>query len=345
MKILLRADGSKRVGMGHIKRCSIIASYLLYSKHIDSILVTKNNAETVNFINNNSTIDVIYIDENINSIDEEKLLANIVESRNVSFIILDLLEKHLMESYISAIRRIGVPVSAIVDDSAYREIDVDLILNGNPNQLDYDYSSATGKYLIGPNYFIMDPRYGNMGPVNTDKNIRCLLTVGGSDHNDIIFDAIDALSAIDKIDEIVIVTSRSTGYINRLHSHVMRTKKAVKLFVDIDSLVDVFAYCSIALTAGGNTLFERIASGIPGATICQLPRQMEIADRFAALKVNCNFGYGIDLTKDKIEHFMGSFINNSDGLNEQYKYCRRIVGGNGVMLYTNELLPIIGQQL
>ena len=60
----------------------------------------------------------------------------------------------------------------------------------------------------------------------------------------------------------------------------------IEIHLDVESLFFYWQTCGLAITAGGNTLFERIASGIPGATICQLQRQMEIANSFENFKVN-----------------------------------------------------------
>ena len=40
----------------------------------------------------------------------------------------------------------------------------------------------------------------------------------------------------------------------------------------------------------GNTLFERITSGTPGATLCQLERQNQIAYNFEEIGCNINLG-------------------------------------------------------
>jgi len=342
-KFLLRADGSKDIGMGHLSRCCLIANYLFAEKNIQSIIVIRNNIAANFFISNKCKTAIIhYIDNNSSCEDELACVSDLVTNENISLILLDLLETNLTDQYISGLYENNIPISAIIDDSERRVVDVDLILNGNPNQAEFDYSKEKGKYLLGAACFIMDSSYAE-NPIRNKTPGNCiLLTLGGSDHNNLIFGVLDVLMNIPDVSEVVILTSKSTGYFDELSRFVNDQSKKIRLYNDVPILQPYWAECDLAITAGGNTLFERIASGVPGASICQLPRQMEIADKFEVMGVNRNIGYGPEIESDILMKSISDFIANDSNHLKQQKKCREIITGNGIKLFSNELFKLIG---
>ncbi len=185
----------------------------------------------------------------------------------------------------------------------------------------------------------MSTEYEN---INFSKHInkrfkKMLLTLGCSDHNDLIFKVLLALERVDEIQEIVIISSNATGYIDHLKEYLRRSSKKTKLLLDVPSIAPYFNKVDIALTAGGNTLFERIASHIPGATICQLKRQMEIANCFEELKVNYNIGFGPELSAIDIQEKAKSFIKNYKKQLIQYEQSIKIIDGKGLKRFCERL--------
>ena len=342
-KVIIRADGSKDIGMGHLNRCALIANYLQLTKNIGSVIVTINNPEAKSFIEKKlNKTEIFYIDD-LSEHSGLSEIKDIVNTENISIIILDLLEHNLTNYYLNILKKNQLPIAAISDDSEYREIDVDLILNGNPNQEQFNYSRCMGKYLTGPSYFIMDPAYANSIIHKKNKGTRVLVTLGGSDHNNLIFKVLPVLIDSSIISEVIIITSQSTGYLYKLKNILNTLNGNIKLYSDVESLVTYWGICDVALTAGGNSLFERIASGIPGATICQLTRQMEIADKFEKIGVNKNIGFGPDLSNLDIKKVVNEFMNDKLEHASQIKKCRETVSGNGLRYFVDELCVLMGK--
>jgi len=342
-KILIRADGSKDIGMGHLSRCCLIANYLFAEKNIQSIIIIRNDIAAKNFISNKCKAAIIhYIDNNLPHKAELACISAIVSKESILLILLDLLETNLTDQYISGLYENNIPVSAIIDDSERRIIDVDLILNGNPNQDRFDYGEERGEYLLGASYFIMDPSYADNSIISKTPGSRILLTLGGSDHNNLIFAVLDVLVNISSVSEVVILTSKSTGYSDELSKFVNDQSKKIRLYIDVPTLQPYWSECDLAITAGGNTLFERIASGVPGASICQLPRQMEIADKFEVMGVNRNIGYGPEIESDILMKSINDFITDDSSHLKQQQKCREIITGSGIKLFSNELIKLVG---
>ncbi len=86
----------------------------------------------------------------------------------------------------------------------------------------------------------------------------------------------------------------------------------------------------MAITAGGNTLFERIATRLPGATLCQLNLQMKHAESFERLGVNVNLGYGPDLDHDLLCAKLNRFLYDSAEHKRQHSRASDIIDAKGL---------------
>ncbi len=341
-RVLIRADGAKSQGMGHLNRCYLLANYLQHKYNLEAILLTKENIATRDFLSNkDQPLETIYLKSQSSYQDEIDIIYDFVHNKNIKLLLLDLLEVETEPSYLKMLERIDIPVCVISDDSHYHEFPASLIINGNPNQLPNKYFKFKERYLIGPRYFIMDERYSKL--VKKYKNSsNILVSLGGSDHNDIMFVVLKSLIRSEYVDKIVVISSQSTGYANKLEKLALDIKDVeIELHFDVESLATFWNTCGLAITAGGNTLFERIASGTPGATVCQLPRQMEIANSFESLNVNVNFGFGAALSEDELSNSINKFLKNDHCHSLQRKMSRKIVPGNGLELCSQQIVQLI----
>jgi spore coat polysaccharide biosynthesis predicted glycosyltransferase SpsG len=338
--IVFRADGAKKVGMGHLNRCMLLADYLRYNYNILTTILTKLNSESRTFIEEkNNVSNVVYLKEGCSVKDEIESIA-LIKKKPV-LVVLDLLQVEEGDYYLNLLNELDIKICVISDDSNYHEFFANLIINGNPNQKSDEYKNTReSRYLIGSKFFIMDWRYGHIK--NKCRSIsHVIVSIGGSDHNDILFMTLEALLKVPIVKEILVISSKSTGYTDKLNKFIAdHPEKNIKVHLDVDSLVNYWGKFGIALSAGGNTLFERISSGIPGATICQISRQMEIANAFERLGVNVNLGYGPKLTQCQLNTSMFNFFINVKNHAKQRNFADKVVAGNGLKYCAVEIMKL-----
>lgn len=339
---LIRADASKQVGMGHLARACLIADMLKKRFKISAKLIIKKDHSAESFIRKYK-IERIYLPNSLTKRKEIELLRKIIKKEKPKIFFIDLLDYDSDFLYTSSIRDLGCLLVVITDNSDKRLINADLIINGNPCQLEKYYFRVTGKYLLGPKYFIMDTLYEKIKPKNRSGCVRkILLNFGGSDQNNLMFRVLDVFKDSALNLSFLIVISEASGYETMLMKYLKNFSFKHSLLVDTKSLAPLWKKCDLALTAGGNTLFERIASGIPGATLCQLKRQMEIADCFEILGVNFNLGFGPNITDELLSRRIINFINNRKEHQLQRQRCRKILDGKGLRRFTDEIHKLMG---
>lgn len=330
-KFFIRADGGKNLGMGHINRINIIANYLFDKFELDSVLITREDYATEKFLSGRHFPGKVFtLTSEVSDKDEAEFIQRMLSDQQCSFIILDILEEYVTREYLDKLRQSGLVVCVITDSSYYQSFNSELIVNGNPNQDEFSYFGELGTYMTGPDYFLMGPEYAHYDADVKSADFDVLLTLGGSDHNNLIFTLLQILENAHEVESMIIITSKATGYYEELVKVVKKIPLKVELLSDIPSLAPYWSKAGLAITAGGNTLFERIASSTPGATLCQLTRQQEIAEKFEEMGVNYNLGYGPEISETRLADRLFDFLDDHDNHHQQKEKARSVVDGRGL---------------
>ena len=80
-KILIRADGSKDIGMGHLSRCCLIANYFFDVKNIESVIIAYRNNAAENFLTlKNKAAKIHYLDIGSSIENELEIISSLVKS-------------------------------------------------------------------------------------------------------------------------------------------------------------------------------------------------------------------------------------------------------------------------
>ena len=332
--VLIRADGSKDIGMGHINRALIISNYLATTKGSFCTLITKISDSTKIFLESklefdNKFLNVIWIPEHTTLDEEIEFILNFQKSNATSFFVIDLLEESRPQNYVNSFKNKKIKIMLFSDSSKADNSYCDYFINGNPC-LDAN-SFADNKYNIkrfcGIENFIMSENhiFHEANDPSKLKKYRLLVTIGATDHNNILFKVLRSLDKVKKEHEIevLVVASDAAGYSEDLKNILKSSTFDSNLKINLKCLSEVWEMADIAITAGGNTLFERVAAGLPGMTVTQLARQSKISERFEELDVNTHIGFGPDLELDFISNRVNNFLSNKEAQRNQFLNCKR----------------------
>jgi len=230
------ADGSKSIGMGHLSRACLLASFFKTFMEFSTTIVMKPDRHAEQFIHNRKVKTLLLPRSQL-------AIPNILNFMQTRFdnlpalFVLDVLNPEDYQDVIRQLRRLGCLTVVVFDESEKTAIEADIVVNGNPHQLDYDHSHSPGCYLVGPKYFIMDSAYGSIEvttPKRTIKNV--LVTVGGTDQNGLLFPLMDAINQIRSEAHFKIVTSKASGYCKQLHSFLQGLSLSTEVLVDVSGL-------------------------------------------------------------------------------------------------------------
>jgi UDP-2,4-diacetamido-2,4,6-trideoxy-beta-L-altropyranose hydrolase len=347
MRLLFRCDGAKEIGMGHVARDITLANELTrrYDVEVGFVCI---DSLPVRKLLDRAGYPCHTLPARI-SIQEEKLRTQeIVGSLGASCVVVDLLHLDIDSQFMASLRATAGYLVAITDDSFPRHIAADLVVNGNPNQRHDSYANSEGVlYLLGPDFFIMDPSYPGLRarPLNfSTEPTSVFVSMGGSDNNDLVLLVVDALERIDSLLEVTVVTGVAFGPEAELRRRVETARHRYVLRSNVTDFPDLLAAADLAITAGGNTLFNRLCVGTPGVVVCQLDRQNEIATAFASKGATANLGMWDRVSSGDIADAAQGLLRSKRAREAMSTAGRNMVDGRGCERVAGEIGRGLGLQ-
>lgn len=279
MKICIRADGGRYIGMGHIMRTLVLAKEfksrgceVFYACRVDKPLSEKYNAgiEKIKL----EGFEVVEIEEN--------KLKEHIKSINADCIITD--SYCVDEEYFNILKK-KFKVSGCLDDENICEyFNVDFLINQNPyaEALNYKVSSCT-KMLLGTKYVILRDEFRNIKEKNISKYIKdIMITVGGSDNNNLSEKIIKNFKNLEEYNFHLVIGS---GFIYKDELKKYENNN-VKLYENA-IMSKLMEKCDVAISSCGTTLYELAACGTPTIGIVVADNQVmaaETMDRLGIIK-------------------------------------------------------------
>lgn len=327
-KICCRCLTEIKTGYGNFNRCLILAKQL-----------KKNNIETIFLIDDNNKI--------INELKHNKILYSIIPKNytknNEHFFILNFLKKMKLDTIIIDMRQYGEFLSKIlnqnnkqiilIDDLWSKRIYSDLFFNTTNvfNFEDYKIMNNSSQIFLGLKYYPLNKEFikyrKNYSKIKNKNILNLVITMGGSDPNDLTYELLKIVKNIDRINICVIVGPLYTN-LKKLKTLIQK-RKNITIINSPKNFVKELSKADIALTSGGNTLFEAIALGIPTIVIPAFRHEILYAKEFSKQKCIINLGFH-QKNKKKIQYTLNKMITDIKLRKELSRSTSKIIDGNGL---------------
>ncbi|MDC3293778.1 UDP-2,4-diacetamido-2,4,6-trideoxy-beta-L-altropyranose hydrolase [Alphaproteobacteria bacterium] len=260
--IIFRVDAHPDVALGHLKRC-ISLSIQLQKLGYNSVFVCFDDKSSIDLLefSDQSYVAIPYkVNQNESRHLEIEILFDL-HSRN-SVIILDSYD--CTDIYFDALRQ-KFSIIVYIDDLGF-DFPVDLVINPlfmeNVNYLN------SKNQLLGLSYMILSQEYANT-PDNKDiqspKSL--VVTMGGIDHYNLSVRAIKMLEEINQDIVIDVVVGPFYENLNLIVEAKAKSKSTINIHQNLQGLYSLFSRASFGLSAGGNTIFELVATATPSVGI------------------------------------------------------------------------------
>jgi UDP-2,4-diacetamido-2,4,6-trideoxy-beta-L-altropyranose hydrolase len=264
MKIAIKADGGKEIGMGHIMRTMVLAKEL-------------NKYHEVFYICNN--------DEKYRSGRERVEAAgfNIYSNFAVSADILIIDSYDVNEEYFRFVKRY-FRYTIYIDDLNSFFHPVDLLINQNINASSLGYTEPNT--LLGPNYALLREEFKEISPKKSkSKAYNVLITMGGADPYNLTEVILNYIKSLNCTKHVVI----GPAFNNR--EGTLNINSPSIAFYDNADMKQLMQKCDIAISAFGSTIYELCACGTPTLGIIIVDNQSKVAERFHDIGIIKNLGY------------------------------------------------------
>jgi spore coat polysaccharide biosynthesis predicted glycosyltransferase SpsG len=112
-------------------------------------------------------------------------------------------------------------------------------------------------------------------------------------------------------------------------------------FLESEDFAQKMASAKVSITASGNTLFERVAYGVPGLSVAQFPRQDRIGWAFQNMGLTKHLGLGTEVEPRRLIGALHHLINDQYEMQAQIAATSDISMRSGAAEIVNAVQDLI----
>lgn len=352
-KILFRADGSCKLGLGHIMRCLSLAQYFRM-EGINSLFVIKDHDRRIAELVVSYGFEVESLPANINCNEDSARTIEITKQNGVKILLTDLSNSEMMSipdayaQYFKNIKQAGIFSLAIdgldvdcISKKTAVSADIVVIPYCGAEKANYHFSPFT-RPLLGPSYFIfrqdiINAAAGNAGIIKGKaKNI--FITMGGGDPCNLSVKALRAFAKNGRNGlnvRIAVGKAFSSSAVRELESIVANSSSDAYVLENMgatpqaNNFVQSLFWADVVVTAAGLTKYEAILLGKPTLIISHDKIVETSSELFCRETGAIHLGCHERVSESRIIDAVNKLIEDDNLRVEMYERGRRILDGKG----------------
>jgi len=344
--IWIRADGGSSLGLGHIMRCLSVADELKDRGGEVCFVLADESAVPVLEARKQRYI-VLHSDFSRMEEELDRLLPLLL-GEGPGPVLVD--SYYVTERYISCLRE-HVPV-AYMDDMCTLRYPVDMLINYNIFAAADLYSPAVSRegcrMLLGPLYAPLRREFTGKNYVVRDRVKSVLLTTGGSDPYNLAGRFLEKLLRMPECAELdyYVVSGMYNDKLPGLKK--LETEHGnVHVRVNEAHMGELMQKCDVAVTAGGSTMYEMSAIGVPVICFSFVDNQERIVRGYLEKGLVCFAGNYLTQGEEMLEGGAEALKALSADRTARMRYSaaqRRLTDGQGAGRIAEEIMGGLGKR-
>lgn len=305
-KLIFRADGSPKIGLGHIMRCLAIAEMLRGMFKISFAI--QNPSPSILKLLQQESISIINLPETFNyNIDRENFIKHLT---NQEIIILD--GYSFESSYQLSLKKHCRKLIAIDDLVEWHQY-ADVVINHNSNIKATDYQAEKyTKFLIGTQYALLRQVFLNAHSgtytLNSNPIKNIFVNLGGADPDNVTYRVVEDLINISPELKIIAVLGSANMFREKFS---LFDNSNIKLHQNLtaDKLVHLIRDSDIAIVSCSTISYEVATLKKPFIGIVTAKNQISLCDFYKKEKI------ALDVLE---KNYIGSELKNALNKSELY---------------------------
>jgi len=308
-RILIRVDGSKEIGLGHIYRMRALAH----------ALTEKDNQ--VFFLSQADEIANRLLKEtNLNCYTFSPSLFNSILRRVLEDVKPDLILQDILETSTSLMQNLRESVKAKIinfDDVGAGLVMSEGVINGLAFQWKpYKVKPAPIPLYEGPQYMILQPEIDRfIGRKNGVKGVpdqasRLLLSFGGTDALQLTEPVLEAINQIQQKLFVTVHLGPGKKSTDRLKTALDNSPHKIQIAQSVRDIFKYFSESDLVVCAGGITLYELAAMGIPSISIAAEVHEISNTTYWSQVGTTISLGWEKTLDFSKVPEVVRLLLND-----------------------------------
>ena len=329
-RVAFRTDGDISIGLGHLAECLSLVTRLESYHSVSSLFIISSDTVEIQRLGD-FTPAVERLPANIGE-EDSRLTGQILKKHRINLLVTNL--RAVTYGYLNDLKRGGITLVCI-DELGNRDIIADVVINGSivPDWHRYQFQSQSTLTYFGPEYMIMDEVFGIYH--QNEKHIKSkaaniLVTMGGVDRSGTTLRIIEALDRFDKKIRKSIVVGPAFHHRLKLEELLPKVKENnFQTSYAPTNMAELMFEADLALSAGGNTLYELACVGTPSMVLYEDEHegiQGRVFDREGA--AIC-LGKGTEVPQERITASVSSLLQDQALRTRMSQNGKRLVDGKG----------------
>ena len=343
-----RLDANSKIGLGHLKRCLVLADelkksgvtcyFLTFASDLASVSTLIIKHQHQHYILDNEVIGQQTSDALICL----KFIQSQVGTKKCCILILDHydLGTEWEEIFLKNFKLL------VFDDFGQRKTKADFILNFSPNE--DDNLSKTGKNLVGVQYALISENYLQKKITSFEirksrtQLKRLIISFGGADgHNMTYFSLQTALNALPGIE--IHCTAKKTFKLFHELQELSDKDSRIHLYPNLEDLSDLCVEADLAIGAGGISLLEKCCLGLPTIVIQTADNQNKNLEFLIKKECIIYAGNFQSVTRSSLEGVLLYYLNHFHELNKISQNSFHLIDGKGAIRVADFLVANLPQ--
>ncbi len=339
MQIVIRADASVQMGIGHIMRCLTLSDAFRQDGADVSFICRQLDGHMIEAIEQKKypvfVLDALAQDSALTDIQAEDARASlpIIERIRPDWLIVD--HYDLGIQWHTRVKPVCKKLM-VIDDLADRPLLCDVLLDQTYQRQESDYADlvpASCKILTGSQYALLRPEFAHLRDKSLKRRLspslnNMLLSLGGTDSENMTEQVLLALRqcALPSALTITVVLGPTAPHLNSVQLLADTMPNTTQVKVNVQNMAELMADSDIAIGAAGSTTWERCCLGLPTINIVLADNQQMIAETLVTEQVTW-LARKETLVQDLNNIFSGL---TPDALAEKSRKAMQITDGLGV---------------
>ena len=247
-RILFRCDSSSTIGLGHVKRCLVLAKRLKEcNKNLKILFATQNLHGNINQEILKSGFSIYSISNN-----SVQMLDYFVKGLQINFLIIDSYDiDYIFEEQL----KIKNPNLKILSfDDMIKPHCADIVINHGIQAKEKEYKKILAKdtkLFCGSEYTLLRDEFWETKKTKVVRNSVAIM-LGGNDILNLTSKIVDLLLEINNKYKITVITTSVNPNIDKLNPKL-------EILIDISNIAEVLSYKELIICSSSGALFEVMA--------------------------------------------------------------------------------------
>lgn len=370
-RIFIRADGSSKIGLGHIMRTGALAAELR-RRGAEVVYITRYPQYIKDY-------PVVKVPAELAMADEPGLIGELLRSAQSASrtdgcgLVIDhygfdqdgldalaalsdppALGVPLASGALSALSAppaLGVPpaadaspappgvISLIIDDMNLYEYNSTLVLNQNAYGPELAIKGSA-RPLLGARYLLLRREFADIPAREARAPVSdVLITMGAADPLHLTPRLMAMLSAYPLLGQCRwhVMVGPAFAHADEVRSLAVG-QPAFVLHIDPPAIKEIMLLCDISISAAGSSVYELAACGVPSLLVVAADNQRPLAQKAAAMGWSCNLGEAAELDREKLWSTLDELLPNRQKREMMARLGQAAIDGQGAGRVAEELL-------